>query len=198
MNDYKIKTFFSSHYMMFDLKGHIRSNKALYVYIFSSNSSSIKPLLSLYSSTFSHSLVLLLSFPPTPLPSTPLNWCNNHPIAAADKKKIRGTLAHRLSPPLSFSFSLCLSISHSSSLFLFFPSPLTSTLALYPTYASLSFLSLLFFSSLSLFSIHPPPTPTLALYPPYASPSFLSHSFFFSLFLTLTYVLMDNFLSLFS
>ena len=101
-------TFF--HKKMFDLKGHIRSNKALYVYIFSSNNSSVKPLLSLYAS-------------------------------------------------LSF-----LSLSHSSSLFLF-----------------------------------PPPlhTPTLALYPPYASLSFLSPSIFFSLFLTLTYVLMDNFLSLF-
>ena len=41
-----------------------------------------------------------------------------------------GTLAHRLSPPLSFSLSL---------------------------YASLSFLSLLFFFSLSLFSSPPPP-----------------------------------------
>ena len=46
--------------------------------------------------------------------------------------------------------------SHSSSLFLFFHPPLTPTLALYPPYASLSFLSLSFFSSLSLFSIPPP------------------------------------------
>jgi hypothetical protein len=31
--------------MIFDLKGHIRSNKALYVYLFSSNNSSGKPTL---------------------------------------------------------------------------------------------------------------------------------------------------------
>ena len=31
--------------MIFDLKGHIRSNKALYVYLFSSNNSSVKPTL---------------------------------------------------------------------------------------------------------------------------------------------------------
>ena len=36
---------------MFDLKGHIRSNKALYVYILSSTNSSVKPLLSLYASS---------------------------------------------------------------------------------------------------------------------------------------------------
>ena len=29
---------------MFDHKGHIRSNKALYVYLFSSNNSSVRPL----------------------------------------------------------------------------------------------------------------------------------------------------------
>ena len=140
MNDYIKKTLFFND-MMFDLKGHIRSNKALYVYIFSSNNSSVKPLLSLYAS---------LSFP---------------------------------------------SLSRSSSLFLFFPSPphpyisLTSTLCL--SIFSLSLLLLLSFS----FSTHPPSTS--ASYPPYASLSFLSPSFFFSLFLTLTYVLMDNFLSLF-
>ena len=48
MNDYIIKTPFFHNVVMFDLKGHIRSNKALYVYIFSSNNSSEKPLLSLY------------------------------------------------------------------------------------------------------------------------------------------------------
>ena len=42
-----------------------------------------------------------------------------------------------------------------------------------------------------------PPPPTSASYPPYASLSFFSPLFFFSLFFTLTYVLMDNFLSLF-
>ena len=40
MNDFIIKTLFF-HNMMFDLKGHIRSNKALYVYIFSSNNSTL-------------------------------------------------------------------------------------------------------------------------------------------------------------
>ena len=47
------------------------------------------------------------------------------------------------------------------------------------------------------FSFSTPPPSTSASYPPYASLSILSPSFFFSLFLTLTYVLMDNFLSLF-
>ena len=83
MNDYIIKTLFF-HNMMFDLKGHIRSNKALY--IFSSNNSSVKPLLSkplyhfslslpsslllffsLCLSIFSLSLVLLLAFSSMPL-----------------------------------------------------------------------------------------------------------------------------------
>ena len=74
---------------MFSLKGHIRSNKALYVYIFSSNNSSVKPLLSLYASLsflslsffFSHSfssypsyasLSFLLFFFTLSLFSTPL------------------------------------------------------------------------------------------------------------------------------
>ena len=86
MNDYIIKTLFFLHFMMFDLKGHIRSNRALYVYIFSSNNS----------------------------------------------------LAPHLSSPLSFSYS---------------------------RYASLSFLSLLFFFSLTLFFIPPPP-----LHQPYIHP----------------------------
>jgi hypothetical protein len=80
----------------------------------------------------------------------------------------------------------------------FHPPPNHPKSALYPSYASLSFLSLSFFSSLSLFHITPPnPTPTSALYPPYASLPFLSPLFLFSLFLILTYVLMDNFLDLF-
>ena len=62
LNDYIIKTLFF-HYMMFDLKGHIRSNRALYVYIFSSNNSSIKQLLSLYASL---SFSFFPSNPPTP------------------------------------------------------------------------------------------------------------------------------------
>ena len=61
MNDYIIKTLFFNN-MMFDLKGHIRSNKALYVYIFSSNNSRVNPLLSLYASLSFLSLFLLLSF----------------------------------------------------------------------------------------------------------------------------------------
>ena len=46
MNDHIIKTLFF-HNMMFDLKGHIRSNKAIYVYLFSSNNYSVKPTLPL-------------------------------------------------------------------------------------------------------------------------------------------------------
>ena len=71
-------TFF--HNVMFDLKGHIRLNKALYIYIFSSNNSSLKPLLSLYASlsfpslsfffSLSHFSSLFLFFQPPPLPST--------------------------------------------------------------------------------------------------------------------------------
>ena len=33
--------------MKYDLKGHIRSNKAFYIYLFSSNNSSVKPTLPL-------------------------------------------------------------------------------------------------------------------------------------------------------
>ena len=46
MNDNIIKTPFF-HIMMFDLKGHIRSNKALYAYLFSLNNSGVKPTLPL-------------------------------------------------------------------------------------------------------------------------------------------------------
>ena len=137
----------------------------------------------------------------------------------------RGSLAHCAlpSPSLTLSMPLYLfSLSCSSSLFLFFhpllPSiPLNrlnnqptaaadkkmlrgnSCLFLSPPLSFSYFLSmpLYLFSPLyssSLFLFFPP---TLASYPPYASLSFLSPSFFFSLFLTLTYVLMDNFLSLF-
>ena len=42
MNDNKIKTLFF-HNMIFDLKGHIMSNKALYVYLFSSNKRKANP-----------------------------------------------------------------------------------------------------------------------------------------------------------
>ena len=167
--------------MMFDLKGHIRLNKALYIYIFSSNNSSIKPLLSLYASlsfSLSHSSSLFLFFQP-PLPSTPLHLCNNQPTAASDKKILRGTLAHRLSPLLpspSLNLSMPLnlfSLSCSPSLFLFFhPSLHQPYIRPMPLY--------LF--SLSFFFFHPPPTLTLALYPPYESLSFLSPSFFFFYF----------------
>ena len=84
-------------------------------------------------------------------------------------KVIRGL---KISKGISISLSLSFSYSLSMPLYLF----------------SLSRSSFLFF---------PAPTPTLALFPPYASLSFLSLLFFSSLFLTLTYVLMDNFLSLF-
>ena len=46
MNDNKIKTLFF-HNGIVDLKGHIMSNKALFVYLFSSNNSSVKPTLPL-------------------------------------------------------------------------------------------------------------------------------------------------------
>ena len=46
MNDNIIQTPFF-HNIIFDLKGHIRSNKALYVYLFSSNNSRVKPTLPL-------------------------------------------------------------------------------------------------------------------------------------------------------
>ena len=76
-------TFFYN--MMFDLKGHIRSNKALYVYIFSSNNSSVKLLLSLYIGLiyistlclFIFSLSLILFFPSPP---PPLHWPYIHPM----------------------------------------------------------------------------------------------------------------------
>ena len=125
---------------------------------------------------FSLSLILLLSFSfsRSPLLSTPLNRRNKHPKAVANKKNSRGnSCSPSLSSPLLLFLSLYASISFLSFFFtfsLFFHPPPTPTLALYPPYASLSFLSLSFFSSLSLFSI--PPTPTLALYPPYASLSF--------------------------
>ena len=104
-----------------------------------------------------------------------------------------------LSSP-SLTLSLCLSIFSLSLILLlsfsFFHHPYIgriSTLCL-----SIFSLSLVLLLSFSFFHTSPYPTPTSALYPPYASPSFLSllvllHSFF----LTLTYVLMDNFLSLF-
>ena len=46
MSDNNIKTIFF-HNMIFDLKGHIMSKKAIYVYLFSSNNSSVKPTLPL-------------------------------------------------------------------------------------------------------------------------------------------------------
>ena len=135
---------------MFDLKGHIRSNKALYVYIFSSNNSSIKPLLSLYAS---------LSFLST--------------LQPRQTKKIEGELLLTvlLLPSPSLTLSLCLSIfplplSFFFSLSLFSILHLNPTSALNPPYASLSFLSLSFFSSLHLFFIPPP----LHLHWPYIHP----------------------------
>ena len=48
--------------MKYDLKGHIRSNKAFYVYLFSSNNSSVKPTLPLM---LPHIVCALLSPIPT-------------------------------------------------------------------------------------------------------------------------------------
>jgi hypothetical protein len=46
INDNIIKTHIFYN-MMLDLKGNVRSNKALYIYLFSSNNSSVKPTLPL-------------------------------------------------------------------------------------------------------------------------------------------------------
>ena len=119
---------------------------------------------------------------------------------AADKNFLRGNscLPSLSYPPLPSPFLtlyLCLSI-FSPSLVL-----LLSFFFFFPPYPYIRLISTLCLSIFSLFLIlffpSPPLNPTLALYPPYASLSFLSPSFFFSLFLTLTYFLMDNFLSLF-
>ena len=48
--------------MKYDLKGYIRSNKAFYVYLFSSNNSSVKPTLPLM---LPHIVCALLSPIPT-------------------------------------------------------------------------------------------------------------------------------------
>ena len=175
MNDNIIKILFFHNNMMFDLKGHIRSNKALYVYTIGSNNSRVKPLLSLYASLSFLSLLFFFSLslsPPPPPTIYPLHRRNNHPYRRCKQK--------------NFERELLITVS-------FLSSPLLLLLSLY---ASLSFLPLLFFFSLSFFP-SPLPISTLALYPPYASLSFLSPSLFFFLFLTLTYILMDNFLSLF-
>ena len=163
----------NANIMKYDLQGHQRLHKVILKFQRGSLAHCPSPSLtfSLCLSIFSlsRSSSLFLFFHP-PLPSNPLNRHNNHPTAAAEKKIQWGTLAHHLSPPLSFSYSL------SMPLYLF----------------SLSLVLLLSF----FFSTHSPP-PTTASYPPYVSLSFLSPLFFFSFFLTLTYVLMDNFLSLF-
>jgi hypothetical protein len=123
----------------------------------------------LYLFSLSH-LLLSFSFPQTPYRLPPYIGIITTLQPQRTKKFLRGN-----------SCSLSLSSPH---------------LILLSLYASLSFLFLSYFFSVSIFSI-PPPNPTLALYPPYASLSFLSPSFFFSLFVTLTYILMDNYLSLF-
>ena len=136
---------------MFDLKGHIRSNRAFYVYIFSSNNS----------------------------------------------------LAHHLSPPLlSLTLAMPLylfSLSCSSSHFLFFSSPpshpyisLISTLCL--SFFSLSLVLLLSFS----FFHSSPHYPYIGLISTLWISIFSLSLVLLLLFLTLTYVLMDNFLSLFT
>ena len=98
---------------MFDLKGHIRSNKAIYVYIFSSNNSSVKPLLSLYAS-LSLLFFSLSLFPPPPLPplpSTPYISVITTLTEAADKKFLLLNVS-LLSSPLLLVLSLyaCLSL----------------------------------------------------------------------------------------
>ena len=103
-------TFFQN--MMFDLKGHISLNKILFVYIFSSNNSSVKPLLSLYASlsflSLSCSSSLFLFYQPAPPavhpPTTNLQL---QPI-----KKFEGELLLTVSllPSPSLTLSLCLSI----------------------------------------------------------------------------------------
>ena len=120
MNDYIIKTLFF-HNMMFDLKGHIRSNKALYVYIFSSNNSTLKPLFSLYASLSLLSLLFFFShsLPPPSLPSTPLNWRNKHPKAMCRQKNFKGELL--LTVSLLPSPSLTLSLSFLSFFFTISP-----------------------------------------------------------------------------
>ena len=123
---------------------------------------------------FSLSLVLLsLSFSTPPPTVYPLHQRNNHPYRSS-RQKI--SLAHRLSP--SLTLSLCLSN----------PPPL-------PLHWPYIHLMPLYLFSLSLFFIHPHPyiglISTLCL-------SIFSLSLLLILsFFPLTYVLMDNFLSLF-
>ena len=174
--------------MMFDLKGHIRSNKALYVYIFSSNNLSVNPLLSLYASISFLSLSIFFSlslFQPPALLSTPLHWHNNHPTAAADKKISRGNSCSLSLPSPSLTLSLCLSIFSLSLILILsfsFPSWLSPPLSFsYSLSLCLSIFPLYLFSlsrSSSLFLFFHPSHQTSASYPPYPSLSFLSPSFF--------------------
>ena len=123
--------------------------------------------------SLSHFFSLSL-FPPPPLPSSPLNRRKNHPTAAPNKK---------------FEGELLLTVSLLSSPLL--PSPsLTLSLCL-----SIFSLSLLFFCSLSFFPPPPLPLHLLHIHPMHLY--LFSPLFFFSLFLTLSYVLMNNSLTLF-
>ena len=151
--------------MKYDLQGHQRSHKVILKFQRGSLAHCAFPSHSpLY--LFSLLFFSLSLFLPLPLSSIPLKRRNNHPTATADKKCLTGNSCSR-------------------------PSPL---LLLPSLYASLSFLSLMFFFSLSLFTpsslhwlhIHPMPLYLFSLP--------CSYSLFF---LTLTYVLMNNFLSLF-
>ena len=144
-------------------------------------------------------------FQPPPPSIYPLHLHNNQPTAAADKKFWGGFLVHRLShllPSHSLSLSMPLylfSLLFFFSLSLFFiPPPATPKSALYPPYASLSFLSLSFFSSLSLFLYPHPYIGLISLSTLWISIFSLSLILLLLLFLTITYVLMDNFLSLFT
>ena len=92
----------------------------------------------------------------------PLRLRNNHPTAAADKKILMGNSCSPSLSPLLPSPSLTLSMPlYLLFLFLLVSSlptpPPTPTLALYPPYASLSFLSLSRSSPLFLFFPPPPP-----------------------------------------
>ena len=115
----------------YDLQGHQRSHKVILKFQRGISCSPCPPLSFSYSLSmplylFSLSFFSLSLFPP-PLPSIPLNRRNNHPIAMADKKILVGNSCSR-------------------------PSPLLLLLSLY---ASITFFSLMFFFSLSLFPSSP-------------------------------------------
>ena len=116
--------------MKYDFQGHQRSHKVIFKFQRGSLANCALPSPSLFSlclSIFSLSCSSIFLFFRPPLPYIPLNRRYNHPTATADKIFLMGNSCLR-------------------------PSPLLLLLSLY---ASLSFLSLMFFFSLSLF----PPSP---------------------------------------